>query len=299
MKPEEFEVIGEAIKDRMAPIEEKINNISVPTSQEILKEIDFDSLKGEKGEAGKDAEPETVAKHIMSHDEYVKMITGNDGLGLETKQYDGSIFREGSFVTHNFGQFFKALKDTNAEPGTSEDWERVGSAGFRFTGPYDAEKQYEDGDLFVKDYGLFIHYKGESTLWVGRGPQGKRGQKGLAGKDGIDGKDGKDGSTFIGVEYKNGKIVMVTSDDSFIGDLTPILEEAAEITKAINEESQKQIPEIVKSVFEDLMWSHPSDPEGVPLRFYRGPWFADIKYYRGDLAMYAGKLYVSVKRKRN
>ena len=119
-----------------------------------------ESIVGEKGEKGDTGD------------------TGADGLGTNTPLWSDGVYREGAVVQHNFGQHFRALRDT-AENPNSEDWERIGSLGFRLAGAFKKDAEYSEGDLFVKDFGLFLYNKGEATCIAGRGPRGQRGEQGL------------------------------------------------------------------------------------------------------------------------
>lgn len=108
---------------------------------------------------------------------------GLDGVGFDTPLWEPAIYRSGSTVQHNIGQIFKAAVDTNAEPGTDETWERVGVAGLRHKGVYNADTIYGVGDLFIKDYGTFLSLgNGHNVMLAGRGAQGKKGDTGPQGK---------------------------------------------------------------------------------------------------------------------
>lgn len=97
-----------------------------------------DGLRGERGapgEAGKDGAPGAA---------------GHDGAGLDAPTYKaGSVYREGSIVTHYMGQYFKALRDTAAEPGESPDWERRGTSGMRWRGLKPEADTIRVGDFWI------------------------------------------------------------------------------------------------------------------------------------------------------
>jgi len=81
---------------------------------------------------------------------------GGDGIGINAQKYEpGAVYLEGTVVQHHFGQFFAAAKNTYAEPGESTDWERVGTLGLRHTGGFKEGRQYQVGDIYVKDYAGF------------------------------------------------------------------------------------------------------------------------------------------------
>lgn len=182
----------------------------------------IDGVNGEQGEAG--------AKGADGAD-------GRDGAGIDVPIYKAGVYREGSVVQAHLGQYFKALKDT-AEGVDHESWERVGLSGFRMTGAFDESKEYLAGDLFVKDFGLFLSDGEDARLVAGRGPSGKRGEKGLAGKDGAPGVDGSDGDSFDALEVRGTNLVVVVkkSDgdlETKAVDLSPLLDFTPEITKSV------------------------------------------------------------------
>lgn len=207
---------------------------------EVAKCLAADHAELLKGEPGKDAEavdPIEVARALYAaHGKDLRGTDGRDGLGIEVKQYAPGVYREGTFCTANFGQYFKAVRDTAAAPGESDDWERIGSAGFRFTGAFDEGKQYASGDLFVRDFGCFLVVDGEAKLLAGRGAKGERG---AVGPSGANGKDGKDGSTIVSFEQtpagfqmvyeKAGKLEAVSCDFSaaLVEMAQPLLEKIA------------------------------------------------------------------------
>jgi len=230
-------------------------------------------------------------------------IDGNDGVGIDVPIWTDGVYREGALVQAHHGQYFKALRDT-ASNVDSEDWERVGTAGFRMTGAFDDERKYEIGDLFIKDFGLFLSNGEEHKVVAGRGPQGKKGEKGLPGKDGLDGadgKDGKDGDNFDCIELNgtNLVVVMKSADGEVVTktvDLSPVLDVAAEVTKSIETKTQDKLidawNEQAKN-FTERLQQHLLDQEAIPVGFYRGLWASGQSYIRGDLVTYGGALYVS------
>ena len=169
------------------------------------------------------------------------------------------------------------------------------------TGPFNAEKQYRIGDLFIKDFGLFLSDGEEAKLIAGRGPEGKKGAKGASGKDGADGKDGKDGDTFdcVDIEGTNLVIVMRDANDDLTTksvDLSPMLDAAVDITKSVEKQTSSQIKAEVQAHAKGLMEyinEHLEDQDAIPLRFYRGLFSASNSYSRGDTVTYSGSLYVT------
>lgn len=129
-----------------------------------------DGTNGVDGKDGKDADPAAVAVALAK--DFRDILRGEKGadgesrliLDTEVKAYEPGIHRKDTLVTHFSGQMFRALKDTAAEPGT-DDWERIGTAGFRFR---EDNKADAEGDLFIKDYSLWGRLGGQDRLLVGR-----------------------------------------------------------------------------------------------------------------------------------
>lgn len=149
-------------------------------AEEALAQASLD-IRGEKGDEGP---------------------RGPAGAGLFSPLWEsGKVHRSGVVVQHHIGQFFQAQADTVEEPGPNAvDWVRLGTAGFRMTGGFDSTATYADGDLYVKDFGLFLHQGGTATCIAARGSQGKEGRKGDAGAD---------GSTIDAVELKGARLALV------------------------------------------------------------------------------------------
>lgn len=285
--------------------------VDVQQVAKVLAESHGDVLRGKDGKDGadgKDADSDLIVKRIVEeHGDSLKGRDGEngkdgqagrdglDGLGLETKAYvPGSVYREGSHVTANLGQFFKALRDTADAPGTSDAWQRIGTAGFRFTGAHDAEKQYEEGDLFIKDFGCFLHVDGKDVLFAGRGAKGERGPVGAQGKDGKDGVDGKDGGRIFAVEQHGLKMLLLQ-------DLPDGTVEQVELdfTDVMSKALEQQVPDILAAVqdvavssFQKMVIVHGDDIDAIPIRFFRGVWMADEAYVIGDLVNYGGVTYI-------
>jgi hypothetical protein len=107
------------------------------------------------------------------------------------KAWAPGIHREGTFVTAHLGRTYKALRDTTAEPGDSDDWQRIGSGGFRWLGVRKADAVYADGDLYIDSGTTFLWWDGKGRMFA------KRGEAGPKGADGKDGRDGADADTPI------------------------------------------------------------------------------------------------------
>ena len=281
---------------------------------EIIVEKYADTLKGEAGRDGQDGQDgrdvsvEEILNHAKSDDDFLDSIKatdgqdgapgvpgadGRDGLGIETKAFSaGEVYREGSYVTSHFGQTFKALRDT-VNDVDSQDWERVGSGGFRFTGPVSKDFDYQDGDLFVKDFGLFLVVKGENKLVAGRGPRGEKGEKGISGVD------GRDGSQVEEVDLIDGSLVILSKDhegnfSKKSVELTPILDMVAHIANDSVTAELELMPDIVKSIIDRTLTAHVDDPQAIPMRFFRGPWQGTDSYQTGDVVSYGMAIYIAL-----
>jgi len=294
MKDEDIEGIADAINefvhDSVEPLSQGLSEV-VKRVDEIharpIPENGRDGIDGKDGVDGQDgAKGDTGEK-------------GVDGVGLDAPVYESGVYREGSIVQAHFGQVYKAVRDTS-EGVDSEDWERVGTSGFRLTGTFDAEKEYVAGDLFIKGFGLFLHDGAEARLIAGRGPEGKKGEKGAAGKDGKDGQDGKDGATFDALEIKGTNLVAVIRSEEGLQehavDLAPFLEATVEVTKSVSEahtdEAIKALDNQFKSLWETFQ-QHLTDQQATPVRFFRGGYTPSVTYQAGDLVNFSQSLYVA------
>ncbi len=279
--------VNKFVGEKLEPVSEKVSELTERLDDIAKQPAPVNGQDGKDGAEG--AKGDTGEK-------------GADGLGLDISAWAEGVYREGAIVQANFGQAFRALVDT-AKGVDSEDWERIGTNGFRLTGPYSADKTYQPGDLFIKDFGLFLHDGNEARLIAGRGPEGKKGKQGPAGKDGLDGQDGadgKDGSQIEAMEIKDTSLVLVVKDadgqvKSFDTDLAPFLEAAVEVTKSLNDDHTKaQADEIearVKSLWNNLN-EHLTDQQAVPVRFYRGLWLPSTAYQVGDMVTYSSGQYL-------
>jgi hypothetical protein len=282
----------EPIIDELAVIKEQIKSIELTPGKD-----------GQDGAPGKDADPVVVEDII---DELVKsysdLITGkagergekgSDGLGLEVKTWSPDVYREGTYVTHHIGQFFKAVKDTASEPGSDDAWIRIGKSGFRHCGSFDADCQYQDGDTYIKNYGWFVVLNGEHKLIAGRGEKGLKGER---GENGLPGVAGTDGADIVAFETKGLAAVLITKDpkgklSDFSIDFAPAIEKQLEL---IRQDTINHFEDHIKSLMDVAIFDHDTDPDATPLRFFRGMWYSDVNFNAGDVVIYAGKLYVAV-----
>ena len=127
------------------------------------------SLQGSRGRDGTAPTASEVADELQADEAFLSNVQGQDGAGIEAPQWVPGIHRHGAIVQAYFGQYFRALKDTAAEPYANADWERIGSAGFHLADPWLDGKTYLPGDLFVRDFGLFVWTDAGAQLLVGRG----------------------------------------------------------------------------------------------------------------------------------
>jgi len=260
------------------------------------------ALKGEQGAAGEDADSEAIYKALSISEEFQSGLKGEQGeqgvagLGVDTPRWVAGVHRKGTFVAHHHGQHFKALQDTVGEPSSSQDWARVGTAGFRMTGAFKSEARYTEGDFFVKDFGLFLFSNEKANLIAGRGTSGKKGAKGDIGNRGASGTDGVDGSTLVSMDMKGTTVVSVYKNpqgglQEYTLDLLPLVETLTSRTNKFI----KDAPELVKGLINETMWVHSLSPEAIPFRFFRGLWYNDIQFQRGDAVIYDAGLYLAKK----
>lgn len=152
--------------------------------------------RGEPGERGERGEPGLPGQRGLTGE------AGLPGAGIEAPAWAPGICREGAIVHHHIGQTFRALADTADEPGASPAWERVGAGGFRLAAPYTEGAAYAEGDLFVRDYGLWLQWGGRAHLLAARGARGEQGLRGQRGEP------GRDGATLVAAEVKGSTLVL-------------------------------------------------------------------------------------------
>jgi hypothetical protein len=191
---------------------------------------------------------------------------GRDGAGIDSPVWEvGSVHREGVTVQHNLGQFFRALRDTAGEPGVSDDWVRIGRAGMRDCGAFDATREYVDGDVYVKDFTVFVVRGDRHKILSYRGQQGKRGERG---------ERGADGESIVGPPGRS--IERILSDDSGL---------LIELSDGVVQ--QVAWPDVLRDMLLDRASS-----EGVPIGQFRGPWEMGVSYSRGDVVRFGASLLV-------
>jgi regulator of replication initiation timing len=182
---DKLEVIVESIQDTKKSVQENLDEI-------LDIQVEHDKLKKELEQV------KTVAGYI-----------GRDGLGLDAKQWEQGIYREGTVVQHYLGQYFTSTKDTSAEPGVSEDWKRIGTFGMRHKGAFREDVAYEVGDIYAKDFGTFLETTTGTVLLAGRGKQGKQGDRGEAST-----VPGPKGDAGVSIEK------VISGDEGFVLEMT-------------------------------------------------------------------------------
>ena len=211
--------------------------------------------------------PDEVAKQI---DALPIPADGQDGLGLNVKSWDEGIHREGVLVQHNIGQVFKALRDTNLEPGVGEDWERIGTNGFRWTGVKNAEFPYQDGDLYIDGGTTFMWFGGKGYMFA---------QRGKNGKDGVDGKagsDGRDAPKVLEIRWDNKGIAFAYDNGDLIEADVPGLEAM-----------QKRLSWLEEQFTQD-------EDIDAPIKAYKGHWKAGDSYAKGDTVTFTKGFYLCI-----
>ena len=230
---------------------------------------------------------------------------GATGAGIEAPLHvKGAVYREGNTVQGHFGQFFKAVKDTAADL----DDAFLGTGWHHRLPPnwsiQERLTNIKPAISLLKILACSCTTVRKQCLLLAVDPEGKRGEKGLSGKDGSDGKhgedglDGIDGSTVEVMELKGTKMVMVERKSSgdlvdHEVDLSPMLDASLEISKAFGEQQADAQIEIVKDFIRETYIQHSTDPDAMPIRFFRGRWFTDVAFKEGDCVIYGNELYLA------
>ena len=224
---------------------------------ELNKRIDnVKTIKGDKGDGGEQGEKGAQGEQ------------GETGIGFNTKEWTKGIYRKDQIVQHFIGQQFKALKDTDKEPSNGEDWERIGTNGFRWTGVKSDKTKYEDGDLFIDSGTTFLMVDGKAKMFA------QRGKNAVDGKDGVDGKAARE---FVHVKWHSKGISFVYDDGEIV---------EADVD-GLNE-IQKRMT-FIEEMFES------NESIDAPIKRYAGIYKINKSYAVGDTVTEAKSLYLCIK----
>jgi len=265
-------------------------------------------IQGLQGAPGRDADPEAVALHLRTDEAFKKALVGpegkpgekgdpgQDGIGLNVKLWAQGIHRAGTLVQHDFGCVSLALKDTNARPGDSEDWERVGSGGFRWRGVKSKNASYRDGDLYIEEGTTFLVVDGKGRMLAKRGSDGKPGTNGADGRNAplpLEIKFFEDGDdTNLALIFDDGTICETQ--------MPKIISHAVKTyrnVQAVMDKMERAL-EIFGSTEKALNWfmeiiSQGGEPTDSPILRFRGIWRSGTSYSRGDVVSFGNKLYIA------
>ena len=207
---------------------------------------------------------------------------GSDGVGLDAPIWANGIYRKGQIVQHNIGQYFEASADTADEPGTSESWSRIGKSGFRFCNGFKADRQYLDGDIYVKDYCTFMVANGEPRMIAKVGSKGDKGDPGkdadveLVAKSIIKNPDFEKKLE----DVSNGVEDFVVSENGFV------------LSTKNGDQHIWKLPESLSSIIKS---DSATDNKNPPIKRFSGDWDGGISYTRGDVVNYGQGAYVCYK----
>jgi len=195
--------VAEELARELAGLREQLRAVEQPRSaydlavQEGFEGSQSEWLHSLRGDPAKPPTAYEVARALVDDEQMRQAVSGQDGrpgvpgAGIEAPQWAPGIFREGALVQAYVGQYYRALRDTSAEPYGSADWARVGSSGFHVAPAWAEGRTYRSGDLVSRDYSTFlVNDAGELVLFAARGPRGEPGKQGDPGRPGTNGRDG-------------------------------------------------------------------------------------------------------------
>ena len=244
-------------------------------------------------DATHDLSPAEIAKALVKDQSLAKMLRGDQGIGLQASPWvKGGVYRKGALVQHDFGRLAMAKKDTYAEPGKSDDWERVGSCGMRWCGVKKDGRAYQAGDLYIHDGTVFLVLEdgAEGKMFCKRPRDGK---DGLPGRDGADAPRPAelrmvddyqtlalvwDDGTVSEAQLPEG-IKFVVEAVAYLKDIQGDLAKLYDTTKALN--------------WIDSAIMEGADPMDIPVYRYRGVWRSGTSYQRGDTVTFNKRLYIA------
>jgi len=235
-------VLGEELATHVRTVGGQLEALRTSLAEQLLALPPGE--KGLTGDPGQPGEPGAAGDPGQPGPPGEPGRDGLDGAGLAARVWaPGQVHREGAIVQAFIGQYWQALADTAEEPGPdAQTWSRVGTAGFRLAPAWVAGATYAEGDLYVKDYGLFLHAGGVDQCLVGRGRAGERGAQGPAGPVGKDGPPGRDAATLQLIEARGAAVAFLWKDGdgelrTDLVDLSGLVDQVARRVIALLEET--------------------------------------------------------------
>lgn len=274
-----------------------------PPAGEVAKALIKDYADVLRGAPGKDADPVTVciddvADALRKSGEFLQSVKGDtgpqgmpgdcgpqglpgingaDGLGINSPVWRKGIYREGVTVQHHIGRRYIAKRDTTEEPGNSDDWERIGTDGFRFRNTKREGVTYEEGDLYIDQGTTFIITDGKPHMFARRGKDGTDGIQGVAGTP------GRDAPRIVDFVIDEKGIVLAFDDGS-------IIESAGEGLAAW---IKNTLSDGLDADFIRDKLDRDAPPGSTPLRRFRGDYDTTSTYAAGDVVMVSGALWLA------
>ncbi|MGA1372514.1 MAG: tail fiber protein [Pseudomonadales bacterium] len=251
--------VGPAGRDGMDGVSLKAVNLYADTKQIGIELTDgqealLDLPVGEPGKDGAD---------------------GINGIGFDAKAWVPGIHREKTWVVADLGRIYRAKCDTAGVPGKSDDWERIGPWGMRWTGVKKADYPYEDGDLYIDDGTTFMWFGGKGHMVAKRGAPGAKGEAG---------KDGKDAPTFLEGAFTLKGAVFVMSDGSVVE--API----EGLKEAIEDAARRKAFDVWEESFRQI-----EREGGTPTRSFRGQLIQGDSYSKGDIVVFNKSMWIARK----
>lgn len=285
---EAIEINLDDVRDTLIKSKEFIDLIKAPAPDvsEVAKAIFAEFKEALKGEPGKDADHSKIAAELKEDAAFVKSLVGEKGekgetgpagpagSGIGSIRWQKGVYRSGTTVQHFLGHYYCAKRDTADEPGTSEDWVRMGSNGFRILEKALPADQMLDGDIYPMRGGSCIWYDGKAHRLTEPGPAG------LPGVNGAPGESGKNAPHFVAGEISGNSLVLALSDGTLLD---------CEI-KNFGAKSELVARDICALMLEEERKAMES--RGVPLRVHRGVWRESSKYQFGDVVEFGGGAWV-------
>lgn len=253
--------------------------------------------KGDKGDPGKDVDEQKVVESLKSDPSFLCEIRGAKGekgddataLDITVPQWREGVYLKDTVVQHDFGRYYRAIKNTASEPGKTPEWERLGSGGFAWKGIKTDQEVYEDGDFYIDNGTTFLFLKGKGRMFAKRGRdgkdgvqgvQGEKGDKGDRGQRGAKGEKGDDAPHIVTMQFDTNQLALVLSDGEILeGECKGMEDYVASI-------AEQAAISAVKAVEEK------ASKNGTPLKLYRDLFQSGTSYRAGDLVSYNAGLYL-------